>query len=80
MVYLCVLVLPGRDDPELDTMLKERVRWGDPMAHLVKVIFSTQPLSFECIYSILSVLGWILHIFTMTVCGSSLMSDSSLSH
>lgn len=26
----------SRDDPELDTMLKERVRWGDPMAHLVK--------------------------------------------
>ncbi|XP_077235222.1 pre-mRNA-splicing factor of RES complex protein [Tasmannia lanceolata] len=25
-----------RDDPELDQMLKERVRWGDPMAHLVK--------------------------------------------
>ncbi|CDP16792.1 unnamed protein product [Coffea canephora] len=25
-----------RDDPELDRMLKERVRWGDPMAHLVK--------------------------------------------
>ncbi|XP_054794998.1 uncharacterized protein LOC129300446 [Prosopis cineraria] len=25
-----------RDDPELDIMLKERVRWGDPMAHLVK--------------------------------------------
>ncbi|KAK9266876.1 hypothetical protein L1049_027135 [Liquidambar formosana] len=25
-----------RDDPELDEMLKERVRWGDPMAHLVK--------------------------------------------
>ncbi|XP_039126578.1 BUD13 homolog [Dioscorea cayenensis subsp. rotundata] len=25
-----------RDDPELDAMLKERVRWGDPMAHLVK--------------------------------------------
>ncbi|CAN0872025.1 BUD13 homolog [Linum grandiflorum] len=25
-----------RDDPELDTMLKERLRWGDPMAHLVK--------------------------------------------
>lgn len=25
-----------RDDPELDKMLKERVRWGDPMAHLVK--------------------------------------------
>ncbi|CAN6481075.1 unnamed protein product [Victoria cruziana] len=24
------------DDPELDKMLKERVRWGDPMAHLVK--------------------------------------------
>ncbi|XP_009613363.1 uncharacterized protein LOC107820758 isoform X2 [Nicotiana tabacum] len=26
----------SRDDPELDSMLKERVRWGDPMAHLVK--------------------------------------------
>ncbi|CAA2997586.1 Hypothetical predicted protein [Olea europaea subsp. europaea] len=26
----------NRDDPELDKMLKERVRWGDPMAHLVK--------------------------------------------
>ncbi|CAN4116786.1 unnamed protein product [Withania somnifera] len=26
----------SRDDPELDTVLKERVRWGDPMAHLVK--------------------------------------------
>lgn len=25
-----------RDDPELDTMLKNRIRWGDPMAHLVK--------------------------------------------
>ncbi|CAH8309338.1 unnamed protein product [Eruca vesicaria subsp. sativa] len=25
-----------RDDPELDQMMKERVRWGDPMAHLVK--------------------------------------------
>jgi len=25
-----------RDDPELDKMYKERVRWGDPMAHLVK--------------------------------------------
>ncbi|OVA11284.1 Bud13 [Macleaya cordata] len=25
-----------RDDPELDNMLKERVRWGDPMAHLMK--------------------------------------------
>lgn len=25
-----------RDDPELDKMLMERVRWGDPMAHLVK--------------------------------------------
>ncbi|KAF6153989.1 hypothetical protein GIB67_037693 [Kingdonia uniflora] len=25
-----------RDDPELENMLKERVRWGDPMAHLVK--------------------------------------------
>ncbi|XP_073141930.1 uncharacterized protein [Henckelia pumila] len=26
----------SRDDPDLDRMLKERVRWGDPMAHLVK--------------------------------------------
>ncbi|KAF5935738.1 hypothetical protein HYC85_026867 [Camellia sinensis] len=26
----------SRDDPELDRMCKERVRWGDPMAHLVK--------------------------------------------
>lgn len=26
----------SRDDPELDKILKERVRWGDPMAHLVK--------------------------------------------
>ncbi|EPS73826.1 hypothetical protein M569_00932 [Genlisea aurea] len=25
-----------RDDPDLDKMLKERVRWGDPMAHLVR--------------------------------------------
>ncbi|KAG6515544.1 hypothetical protein ZIOFF_025969 [Zingiber officinale] len=25
-----------KDDPELDKMLKERVRWGDPMAHLVQ--------------------------------------------
>ncbi|KAG9146356.1 hypothetical protein Leryth_018409 [Lithospermum erythrorhizon] len=25
-----------RDDPDLDKELKERVRWGDPMAHLVK--------------------------------------------
>ncbi|OMO99082.1 Bud13 [Corchorus olitorius] len=25
-----------RDDPELDNMLKERLRFGDPMAHLVK--------------------------------------------
>ncbi|KAJ1429595.1 Bud13 [Sesbania bispinosa] len=27
-----------RDDPDLDKMLKERLRWGDPMAHLVKVM------------------------------------------
>ncbi|GAV62337.1 Bud13 domain-containing protein [Cephalotus follicularis] len=26
----------SRDDPELDKMLKERLRWGDPMAHLVQ--------------------------------------------
>ncbi|KAK3128314.1 hypothetical protein QOZ80_6BG0459810 [Eleusine coracana subsp. coracana] len=25
-----------RDDPELDKMLKNQIRWGDPMAHLVK--------------------------------------------
>ncbi|GMY25019.1 BUD13 homolog [Fagus crenata] len=25
-----------RDDPELNNMLKDRLRWGDPMAHLVK--------------------------------------------
>lgn len=25
-----------RDDPDLDRMLKDQVRWGDPMAHLVK--------------------------------------------
>lgn len=25
-----------RDDPELDKILKDRLRWGDPMAHLVK--------------------------------------------
>ncbi|GFZ02034.1 hypothetical protein Acr_15g0006430 [Actinidia rufa] len=25
-----------RDDPELDRMLKDRLRWGDPMAHLRK--------------------------------------------
>ncbi|KAM7266469.1 hypothetical protein ACFE04_004366 [Oxalis oulophora] len=25
-----------RDDPDLDRMMKDRLRWGDPMAHLVK--------------------------------------------
>ena len=30
-------LLKCRDDPELDRMLKDRLRWGDPMAHLVKV-------------------------------------------
>ncbi|KAJ4728763.1 BUD13-like [Melia azedarach] len=25
-----------RDDPELDRIMKDRLRWGDPMAHLVK--------------------------------------------
>lgn len=29
-------ILCCRDDPELDKMLKDRLRWGDPMAHLVK--------------------------------------------
>ncbi|GLT81203.1 hypothetical protein SLA2020_526010 [Shorea laevis] len=32
-----------RDDPELEKMLKDRVRWGDPMAHLVKKKHSEQP-------------------------------------
>ena len=26
----------SRDDPELDKLMKGRLRWGDPMAHLVK--------------------------------------------
>lgn len=26
----------SRDDPDLDRMLKDTIRWGDPMAHLVK--------------------------------------------
>ncbi|XP_021765717.1 BUD13 homolog isoform X1 [Chenopodium quinoa] len=26
----------SRDDPELDSLMKDRLRWGDPMAHLVK--------------------------------------------
>ncbi|XP_042065937.1 BUD13 homolog [Salvia splendens] len=26
----------SRDDPDIDAMLKDRVRWGDPMAHLAK--------------------------------------------
>lgn len=26
----------SRDDPELDKLMKDRLRWGDPMAHLVK--------------------------------------------
>ncbi|KAK4344296.1 hypothetical protein RND71_037390 [Anisodus tanguticus] len=29
----------NRDDPELERMLKERLRWGDPMAHLVKILY-----------------------------------------
>ncbi|KAL0700268.1 hypothetical protein Bca4012_056390 [Brassica carinata] len=33
-----------RDDPELDQMMKERVRWGDPMAHLVKKKQHVAPL------------------------------------
>lgn len=32
------LLISFRDDPELDKSLKERIRWGDPMAHLVKVM------------------------------------------
>ncbi|CAL5359663.1 unnamed protein product [Camellia sinensis] len=34
-----------RDDPELDRMFKERVRWGDPMAHLVKKKYPEHVLS-----------------------------------
>jgi hypothetical protein len=34
----CLCCLLFRDDPELDKLMKERVRWGDPMAHLVKVM------------------------------------------
>lgn len=30
----------NRDDPELDKMMKDRLRWGDPMAHLVKKKYS----------------------------------------
>lgn len=26
----------SKGDPELDAMLRSRVRWGDPMAHLVE--------------------------------------------
>ena len=32
------VVFSIRDDAELDSMLKDRLRWGDPMAHLVKVM------------------------------------------
>lgn len=35
MHHLCF-----RDDPDLDRMMKDRPRWGDPMAHLVKVVSS----------------------------------------
>ncbi|KAL4393169.1 hypothetical protein HN51_046317 [Arachis hypogaea] len=33
----------SRNDPELDNMLKDRLRWGDPMAHLVKKKY-TEPV------------------------------------
>ena len=36
--YLKSSLFACRDDPELDSMLKNRLRWGDPMAHLVKVM------------------------------------------
>lgn len=39
--------LIGRDDPELDKMLKDRLRWGDPMAHLVKVVHQVTNVSVE---------------------------------
>ncbi|THG22463.1 hypothetical protein TEA_002231 [Camellia sinensis var. sinensis] len=43
---LQVMGLPlVRDDPELDRMFKERVRWGDPMAHLVKKKYPEHVLS-----------------------------------
>ena len=35
--WLSFLFARFRDDPDLDKHLKEQVRWGDPMAHLVKV-------------------------------------------
>lgn len=41
MNLLCFLmdtVSVYRDDPDLDKALKDRIRWGDPMGHLVKVI------------------------------------------
>ena len=34
---LNVCQIAFRNDAELDTMLRDRLRWGDPMAHLVKV-------------------------------------------
>lgn len=49
-----------RDDPELDKMMKERVRWGDPMAHLVKVILECLTCLFSWIYR---VEYWFWHFF-----------------
>jgi hypothetical protein len=43
-MYLMLNFFACRDDPELDNMLKERIRWGDPMAHLVKVTALLQHL------------------------------------
>lgn len=35
-----------RDDPDLERMLKERVRWGDPMTHFVKVTALTKDFGY----------------------------------
>ncbi|CAL5436609.1 unnamed protein product [Camellia sinensis] len=37
--------LTNQDDPEIDRMFKERVRWDDPMAHLVKKKYPEPVLS-----------------------------------
>ncbi|GJX39959.1 cellular retinaldehyde binding/alpha-tocopherol transport [Tanacetum coccineum] len=34
-----------RDDPVIERMLKEKVRWGDPMTHFVKVTALTEDLA-----------------------------------
>ncbi|GJX88552.1 BUD13 protein [Tanacetum coccineum] len=44
---ICVNSVPTistRDDPDLERMLKEKARWGDPMTHFVKVTALTKDL------------------------------------